>query len=116
MDALHVGLGRAAAPLAAAVAGALEEVNARDGRQALQFVDAEDERAIDEAVNRQRVDRRIDLGDAGVMTLEVQRRGRDDAVGVVQRRAARRFLERHLGVLVEEARGLFVLASAIRTG
>ena len=43
------------------------------------------------------------------MTLEVQRRRRDDAVGVVQRRAARRFLERHLGVLVEEARGLLVL-------
>ena len=104
VDALHVGFGRAAAPFAAAVAGALEEVDARDRRQALQLVDAEHERAIDEAVNRQRVRRRIDLGHARVMPLEMQRRGRDDAVGVVQRRAARGFFERHLGVLVEVAR------------
>ena len=67
----------------------------------------EDERAIDQAVNRQRVRRRIDIGHAGMVPLEMQRRGRDDAVRVVQRRAARRFFERHLRVLVEEAGRLF---------
>src|SRR5256885_1102423 len=43
------------------------------------------------------------------MPFEVQRRGRDDPVGVVERRAARRLFERDLGVLVEEARGVLVL-------
>ena len=82
------------------------KMDARDRRQAADLVDGEDERAIDEAVDRQRVRRRIDLGDAGMMALEVERRRRDDPVGVVQRRPARGFLERHLRILVEVARGL----------
>src|SRR5258708_1624942 len=44
-----------------------------------------------------------------MMPLEVQRRRRDDAVRVVERRPARRLFQRYLRILIEEARGLFVL-------
>src|SRR3954469_7962156 len=43
-----------------------------------------------------------------MMALEMKRRRRDDAVGVVQGSAAPCLLERHLGVLVEVARGFYV--------
>ena len=103
VHALHVGIGRSATPFAAAVARALEKVNPRDRRHPSQLVDGEDERAIDQTMNRQRMRRRIDDRHARVMPLEVERRGRDDPVGVVQRRPARRFFERDLGVLIEKA-------------
>ena len=103
VDALHVRLRGAAAPFAAAVAGAFEEVDARDRRQPLQLLHGEDQRPIDHAVNGQRVPGRIDLGDTAMMPLEVQRGRRDDAVGLVQRRTARRLLQRHLRVLIDVA-------------
>ena len=104
MNALHARLGRSTAPLAQAVAGAFEEVNARDRRQPLQLVDRERERSIDEPVDCERVHRRIDLRHARMMALEMERRGRDDAVGVVQRRPAGGFFEGHPGVGDEVAR------------
>ena len=84
------------------------KVDPRDRRHPSQLVYGEDERAIDQTMNRQRMRRRIDDRHARVMPLEVERRGRDDPVGVVQRRPARRFFERDLGVLIEKAGGLFV--------
>ena len=109
--ALHRGLA-GAFPLARAVARAFEEVDARHGRETLQLVHREDERAIDEPVNRQRMRRRIQIGDAGMMAFEVQRRGRDDAVRVVQRRPAGRLLRRWGDDLPKESFGLFEM----RTG
>src|SRR5215510_11000739 len=79
-------------------------MNARDRRQPSQLVHREGERAIDEPMNRERMRRGIDLGYARMMTLEVQRGGRDDAVGIVQRRAARGFFEWHLRVRRDVAR------------
>src|SRR4029077_6652366 len=61
VDALHVGLGRPAAPRAAAVARALEKMTPRWRRQPPDLLDAELERAIDESVDGERVRRRIEI-------------------------------------------------------
>ena len=71
------------------VAGALEEVDARHRREALQVVEGEHHRPLDHAVNQQRVAARIDVGDAAVMPLEVEVGGRDDAHQVLVRSARR---------------------------
>ena len=83
-----------AAPLHAGVRGAFAEIGAVDARHALDVVEREDQRLVDEAVDHQPVVGRIDLGDAGVVALEAQSVRRDDAVDLVQRREADRALRR----------------------
>ena len=67
----------------------------------------EGEGPLDQPMNCQRMRRGIDFRYAAVMTFEMKRRRRDDAVGVVERGPARRLLERHFRVLVEETRRFF---------
>ena len=71
-----------------AVAEALDEVNARHGRQPLQLVHREDQRPIDHAVDHQFVLARIDVRHerAAMRRHVVERRRRDDADRVLQRR------------------------------
>ena len=82
---LRIGRGLLA-PLAAAVAGTLDEVNARHGRQTANVVHGEDQRLVDETVHHQPVLRGIDRGDAAMMALVEQSIRRDDAVEILQRR------------------------------
>ena len=72
---------------AAAVARALEELNARHERIARQRVEAEHERPLDEPVDQHAVLLGVDVRDAVVVTLEVQRVRRDDAFEMLERRA-----------------------------
>ena len=73
--------------VAAAVARALEELDARHERIAQQRVDGEQQRPLHEAVDQQPVLRGIDVGHAVVMALEVQAVRRDDALEALERRA-----------------------------
>ncbi len=73
-------------PLHAGVGAAFDEVDARHRRKAHQVIEREQPRIFHHAVDHQPVLVRIDVGHAGVMTLEVQTRGRDDAEEVLQRR------------------------------
>ena len=57
-----------------------------DLRKPLDVVDGKDRVAFDETVNEQRVSRRIDLWNAGMMPLEMQIRGRDRAHEILERR------------------------------
>ena len=59
-------------------------------RKALQIGEREHGWPIDHAVDQERVARRIDLGDAAVMPLEVQIGRRDDAHQILMRRPGRR--------------------------
>ncbi len=86
----HVGGVAFATIRAAAVAGALHEMDHRASREAPQIGQRQDQRALDHPVNQQRIGRRVDGGHAAVMALEVQIGGRDDAVEILQRRQARR--------------------------
>jgi hypothetical protein len=52
------------------VARALEEADARFGRETLQFVEREDGRSLYEPVDQQRVVRWVDLGHAAVVPLD----------------------------------------------
>ena len=68
-----------------AVAGALQEVDPRLHRVARERRHREDQRARKRPVNEQLVLRRIDRGNAVVVTLEVQPARRDDALQRLQR-------------------------------
>ncbi len=83
-----------AAPFHAGIGGAFQEMDAVDARQALDVLEREDQRLVDQAVQHQPVIVRIDLGDAAMMALEAQAVGRDDAVELVQRREGDRGLRR----------------------
>ena len=83
-----------AAPLHAGIGGAFEEIDPVDARKALEIVEREDQRLVDQAVHHQPVVVRIDLGDAAVMALEAEPVRRDDAVELVQRREADRGFRR----------------------
>ena len=73
----------------APVSGALEKVGARHRRVALEVRHREDHRALDHPVHQQLVTARADVGDAGVMALEVQIGRRDGALQLLQRGARR---------------------------
>jgi hypothetical protein len=73
--------------LAARIARAFDEVNARNGREAPQLVHRELERPLDQPVEKELMLSGIDSGHAGVMALEMQRRRRDDAVQIPERRS-----------------------------
>ncbi len=72
-----------------AVAGALNEGDARLHRVAMQRLEREHKRAADQPVDDEPVLVGIDVGDAGMAALEMQAAGRDDPVEQVQRRARR---------------------------
>ncbi len=75
--------------LALSVAGALEEMRARDGRHTLEIFDLKNHRTIDEPMNEQFVRGGIDIRHAGMVAFVMKRRRRDGAVQVLQRREAR---------------------------
>ncbi len=82
-----------AAPLHAAIRRAFEEIDAvHPVRETLQILEREDHRLFDQAVDHQAVLRRIDFGDAAVMTLETKSARRDDAVELMERREIHRRL------------------------
>ena len=91
MRALRVAV-RLRLPLAAAVAGTLEKVDPRHRWQPAEVIHRQNERSIDQAMNGQPMFSRIDVRYARVVPFEVERRGRDDADGVLQRSAAGRRL------------------------
>jgi hypothetical protein len=72
MTALNIGSARSA-PFRAAIAAAFEKQNARDGRQPPDLGHAKGERAVHHAVNQQAVFGGIDIRDAAVMPLVMQR-------------------------------------------
>ena len=65
--------GTGGTPFAPAVAGALDKVHSGDGRQPLDVVQAEGHRLFHQAMDHQLVVGWVDLRDAGVVALEVQR-------------------------------------------
>ena len=68
------------------IARAFHEQDARDGGKAFQILHRIFHRLVHHAVNDQAVLRRVDGGNAIVMALEMQARGRDDAPQRLQRR------------------------------
>ena len=70
-----------------AVAGAFDEGDARLHRVAHQRLEREDQRTLDEAVDQKPMRFRIDVGNAGVMALEMKSVRRDRAVEQMMRRA-----------------------------
>ena len=70
-----------------AVAGTFDELNARDHRVTRQRIQIEEQRAIDQPVNEQAMRVRIDIRNAAVVALEVQRTRRDHPFEHFQRRA-----------------------------
>ena len=70
------------------VSKALDKMNARDVREALQFVHAERQRAVHHAVNHQAMLMRIDVGHkrAAMRRRVEQRRWRDDPDRILKRR------------------------------
>ena len=83
-----------AAPFHSGIGGAFAEMRAVDARHALQIIEREDQRLVDQAMHDQPVIGRIDFGDAGMMPLEAQSVRRDDAVERVDRREAHRAFAR----------------------
>jgi hypothetical protein len=75
--------------LTTAVAGAFDEMNARDGWKSHEIVQGEDEGSIHQAVKQQTMRARVKRGNARVMALEMKRGRRDDAVKILKRCSAR---------------------------
>src|SRR4051794_21743551 len=71
------------------VAGAFNEVNARLRGESPDVLHGEDQRLVDEPMQNQSMLRRVNIRDAAVMALIEQTVWRDDAVEILQRRAAR---------------------------
>ncbi len=69
-----------AAPFHAAVGGAFDEVNSRSCGKSHDIVHRQHERAFDQPVNQQAVLARVDVGAAGMVTLEEQSVRRDNPV------------------------------------
>ena len=74
-----------AAPFHAGIGGAFEEIDPVLARKPHDVFHGEDELLVDETVDHQPVHGRIDLRDAGMMTLEAEAIRRDDAVKLMQR-------------------------------
>jgi len=68
------------------VAGAFDEVCARDLRKPLEISEREQRRPLYQSVNEKTMTRRIDERNAGVMNLEMQIRRRDRAGEILERR------------------------------
>src|SRR6267154_463797 len=68
-----------AAPLHAGIRRAFEEMDAVHAREALELVEREDQRLVDQAVDDEPIVFGIDLGDPAMMALETQTVRRDDA-------------------------------------
>ena len=85
-------LGRRLGPLRGAVSRALDEIDVGDRGEPVDLVHGEDHRTIHHPVDHQTVRGRIDVGHAGMVTLEVERGGRDDPTGLVERREGPRGL------------------------
>ena len=83
-----------AAPFHSGIRRAFAEIRAVDARHALEIIEREDQRLVDEAVHDQPVIGRIDFGDAGMMPLEAEPVRRDDAVERMERREADRAFAR----------------------
>src|SRR5438128_543583 len=75
--------------LAGTVAGALDKVNAGNGRKATEVLHREDEGILHQAMDQQLMRGGIDRWHTRVMTLEMQRGWSDHAVRVLKRRPAR---------------------------
>ena len=84
----EVGSGLAIGLLVAGIAGALEKVDARLRREAPDVLHREDHWTFHQAMQHQAMLRRIDGGNPGVMTLIEQSIWRDDAIEILQGRAA----------------------------
>jgi hypothetical protein len=86
-EAVRAGdaLRRRLAPLELAIALTLQEENTRRRGQAPEVLHAQGHRTIDHAVNQQAVLRRVDVGNAAAVDLEVQCGRRDDPQRLVQR-------------------------------
>src|SRR5262245_38809809 len=79
-----------------AVGMALEEVNAGYGRQPLEILHPETQGTIHQAVNRETMCLRIDLGEVGGMLLhEVQVSGCDDSPVILERSVERDVINAH---------------------
>ena len=87
MDRLHVGLDRVLVEQRRAVAAAFDEVDARHLGIACERFEVEDERLLDEAMDRQSMLGRIDVGKSGAGDHEMQAIRRDRAVEEVVWRA-----------------------------
>jgi len=73
---------------------ALEEMNARNGRELLQIRHRETQRTIHQAVDREAMLLRVDLRKlGGVLLHEVKRRRRDDAGIVLKRGVVRHVID-----------------------
>src|SRR5712671_4583156 len=96
---------RLGSPFAPAVAGAFDEVNAGNRGQAPDIVHGQDQGPFNHAMQQQSVRGRIDAGHTGMVTLEMERSGSEDAVRILQRRPG----GTDLGIFYirDEARGLF---------
>ena len=73
-------------PFHAGIGGAFGEVEMALGRHAPDVVHGEHQLVFHHAVDHQPVLRRVDLGDAAMVTLEMQTVRRDEAVEIVERR------------------------------
>ena len=87
MACLQVELGRLLLIERAGIAAAFDEGDARLHRISGQRLQSENDRAFDKPMDQQPVSRRIDIGDAGVVALEVEAVRRDRAIEPLQRRS-----------------------------
>ena len=83
-----------ALPLHAGIGRAFEERDPVDAGEALDVLQRQHQRLLDEAVDHQPMLGRIDLGDAAMVALEAQAVRGDDSLQLVQRREADRTLAR----------------------
>src|SRR5262249_34415221 len=100
-----------------AVGMALQEVNARYGRQTLQIVHAEAQRTINQAMDREAMFARIDLGEVGGVVLhEVEVGWRGDSRIVLQRSVAGNVINTHSQASArrDSSRQLEVIVSVFR--
>src|SRR5215212_2662328 len=80
-------------PLQEGIPGALQEVDHRDGREALEVVHREQHWTLDEPMHQQAMLRRVDRRDTTVVNLVPERIGGDHAVQILQWRKAVEWVE-----------------------
>src|SRR5436190_18939451 len=77
-----------AGPFTAAVAGALQKIDSRDGGKTADFFDSENSWPLDHAVYQKAMLRGVNLRNARVMAFVVERGWGNDPAGILQWRAA----------------------------
>jgi len=87
VDRLHVGLNRVFVVERRAVAAAFDEIDARHLRIARQRIKIENQRLLHQAMDRQAVLGRVDIGEAGPGDHEMQAGRRNGSVQEMMRRA-----------------------------